>query len=296
MSVIPTNPRRLASGLMRRFGAATQVRFAYPLKIGRSWFRVPVIDGVGAGLLAAHERWFSKVVGLLLRDAPDALFVDIGANVGQTLLKVRGEHPHVPYVAFEPNPHCVHYLHELIRANPSLHGVVVYPVGLADRTQVIGLLVEYDTDSQGTVVRDFRRADSDKHQILVALVDAASVTHFTAERYIIKIDVEGGELDVLNGLDSLLRERRPPVICEVLPAYSPERTVRVERQQQLEQRLRDWRYAAVRLPTKEKPSVVSEFGIHSNLDWSNYALVPSERQDLIDGILALDLGDQGRVG
>jgi len=274
---------------MRRFGATTQVRFSYPLKVARQWFRVPVIDGVGADHLAAHERWFSPVLGVLLRAVPSALFIDIGANVGQTLLKVRGEYPEVPYVAFEPNPHCVHYLHELIRQNPTLHDVVLYPVGLADRVQMIPLIVEYDTDSQGTVVRDFREADEKKQQILVALVDTKCIEHFKTEHYIFKIDVEGGELEVLVGLREVLRQHRPPVICEVLPAYSPTHSVRVERQTRLEQALREWGYVAVRIPTSDKPSVVTEFGIHSNLDWTNYVLVPTENQALVKALLGLDL-------
>jgi len=279
---------------MRRFGATTQVHFSYPLKVGQQWFRVPVIDGVGADHVAPYERWFGPVLAVLMRATPGALFVDIGANVGQTLLRVRGEYPAVPYVAFEPNPHCVHYLHELIRENPSLRDVVLYPVGLADRVQMVPLIVEYDTDGQGTVVPDFRAADDTKQRILVALVDIGCVEHFTFQNYIFKIDVEGAELEVLTGLKSLLEERRPPVICEVLPAYTSTNRVRVERQNRLEQALREWRYIAVRISMQDGPSVVTEFGIHSKLDWTNYVLVPNENQALLSALLSVDLRSQER--
>jgi FkbM family methyltransferase len=289
MRAVPRDPRRLAAGLMRRFGATTQVRFSYPLKVGHQWFRIPVIDGVGADHVAPYERWFGPVLALLMRATPGALFVDIGANVGQTLLRVKGEYPDVPYVAFEPNPHCVHYLHELIRQNPTLRDVVLYPVGLADRVQMIPLIVEYGTDGQGTVVPDFRSADETKQRIMVALVDIGRIEQFTAEKYIFKIDVEGAELEVLMGLESILEQRRPPLICEVLPAYTSTHPVRVERQARLEQALRAWRYVAVRIPLRDRPSVVTEFGIHSNLDWTNYVLVPSENQALLSALLSLDL-------
>lgn len=274
---------------MRRLGEATQLRFSYPLKLGAARFRVPVIDGVGADHLAAHEPWLSPVVALLLRERPGSTFVDIGANVGQTLLKVRAEHPAVSYVAFEPNPHCVHYLLELIRLNPSLQDVVVYPVGLGARDEILSLIVESETDSQATVIPNFRGGDDRKQRLRVAVVNAERVEHFSEPKLVFKIDVEGGELEVLLGLDALLRQRRPPVICEVLPAYDASRVVRIERQQRLERQLREWKYAAVRIPMRDRPTVVTEFGIHSNLDWTNYVLVPEEDRALTEQLLALEL-------
>lgn len=36
---------------------------------------------------------------------------------------------------------------------------------------------------------------------------------------IVKIDVEGGELEVLRGLQGTLARHRPLVVCEILPTY-----------------------------------------------------------------------------
>lgn len=289
MFELAKDSRRLASAVLRRISTTTQVRFNYPLWTGASRFKVPVINGVGADLLRNREAWLDAVIALLVREDPSAVFVDVGANIGQTMLKVRAAHPTIAYVAFEPNPYCVHYLRELIQQNEQLADVVVYPVGLSDKTQILFLILENLVDLEGTVVGNFRKGDDRKIKIPVALFHPRDLAQAMNFRMLLKIDVEGGELDVLQGLSENLSAHRSPVICEVLPAYSADNWVRVERQTALQALLAEWNYVAVRVPAREPPSVVSEFGIHSNLDWINYVLVAKEQSDLIAKILSLKI-------
>ena len=44
-------------------------------------------------------------------------FIDVGVNLGQTLLKVAAIDPGRAYVGFEPNPACVDYVWKLIETN-----------------------------------------------------------------------------------------------------------------------------------------------------------------------------------
>ena len=41
-------------------------------------------------------------------------FIDVGVNVGQTLLKLKSISSEINYLGFEPNPNCVNYLKNLI--------------------------------------------------------------------------------------------------------------------------------------------------------------------------------------
>ena len=289
MFELAKDPRRLASGILRRISTATQVRFNYPLWAGASRFKVPVINGVGAELLRNREPWLDAVISLLVREDPTAVFVDVGANIGQTVLKVRAAHPGLAYVAFEPNPYCVHYLRELIQENEQLSDVVVYPVGLSNKTQIMVLILKNEFDQEGTVVHNFRQGDDRKLKVPVALFHPRDLDQAMNFRMLLKVDVEGGELEVLEGLSERLLADRSPVICEVLPPYSADNRVRVERQTALQARLSEWGYVAVRVPTREPPSVVSDFGIHSNLDWINYVLVAKEQSQLIAKVLDLKI-------
>lgn len=279
------NPWRLASGLMRRISAKTSLRLSYPLGKGASGFRIPVIDGVGAEHLVSHEPWLNAILPTLLRRYPEALFVDVGANIGQTLLKVRSLEPRRRYLAFEPNPYCVFYLRELIRRNVTLHDVVLYPMGLSNRTCTMDLIVENPTDSEGTVISHFRKGDDRKTRLPVVLFQPDDLEFSHEQSLLFKIDVEGGEVEVLEGLDALVRRTRCSLICEVLPAYTPDNKLRLERQHLVELKLAEWDYDMIRIPNQEPPVLVSEFGVHGNLDWTNYVFLPREQSELREDIL-----------
>jgi FkbM family methyltransferase len=46
---------------------------------------------------------------------------------------------------------------------------------------------------------------------------------------ILKVDVEGAELEVIEGLKSWINETRPIIIIEVLPVYTVENKFRLQR-------------------------------------------------------------------
>jgi FkbM family methyltransferase len=91
----------------------------------------------------------------LLRRIPGGL-LDVGANLGQTLVKYRAAEPERPYVGFEPNPFCTHYLRELNRVNR--FNAQFIPVGLGDRTDLIRFSSFSDSpaDPMATTVPKFR--------------------------------------------------------------------------------------------------------------------------------------------
>jgi hypothetical protein len=62
------------------------------------------------------KSWKTELIERLL--GPESgLFVDVGANLGQTLLDLWSINPNIPYLGFEPNLACICYLKELIQIN-----------------------------------------------------------------------------------------------------------------------------------------------------------------------------------
>ena len=89
--------------------------FQLSIKINGKKFKVPVILNMGFLNLKIKEDWFSNFI----KSHPlpkDTVFVDVGVNVGQTLLTFRSCSNNF-YFGFEPNPSCVFYLRSLISAN-----------------------------------------------------------------------------------------------------------------------------------------------------------------------------------
>jgi FkbM family methyltransferase len=148
-----------------------------------------------------------------------AVALDIGANVGwHTLLMASRVGPGGQVYAFEPNASTRARLVAAVDAN-LLSQVIVDPRAVAGRTGVHGFQAPpagHVWDGTGHLTADSRSAP---HRIASITLD-----EFVAERQIgridlVKIDVEGWELAVLQGARRMLRVLRPPVVFEFDPAY-----------------------------------------------------------------------------
>src|SRR5438552_790474 len=87
-----------------------------------------------------NRSWKSEILKCLVHPH-DGAFIDVGANVGQTLLDLHLSCPGTQYVGFEPNVACVTYLRELIKTN-SMSNCQILPVALADKNEC-RLLMRY---------------------------------------------------------------------------------------------------------------------------------------------------------
>jgi FkbM family methyltransferase len=243
-------------------------------------FLIPIIGEIGLDHLRDEEVWMGIFLRKVSHKFKDKIFLDIGVNIGQTLLKVIFLNKKQNYIGFEPNASCVSYVNELIRVN-ALSTIAIFPVALSDHTGEINLQFYHDrkTDSSASLVQGFR-ADKVVYTRKVFTVDANSI-HFDDSIGLIKIDVEGAELEALKGLERHLQIDRPLVVCEVLPVYNESNEFRVDRQNEIEKFLKRNKYEIVRINEFGSGSFISCFGIHSNLTDSNYCFYPSEiRQEI----------------
>ena len=176
------------------------------------------------GLTGFTSGWIGHIIELVLRHEEGA-FVDIGANVGQTLLQflsvdTQGRN----YVGFEPNVESFQFTHELIRRN-QLHNCSVYPVAMSDcnafaKMYTLGL---DKTDQTASIASE--RASGKLLSFIPTLRFDEVLSSLEITRIaLVKIDVEHAELEVLRGMVDTLKTLRPYVICEVLP---PDNSVRL---------------------------------------------------------------------
>jgi len=154
---------------------------------------------------ALDDQHFRVVLASTL--AHDSTFVDVGANQGKMLAEALRVAPNGRHLAFEPLPRLAS---ELRRAYPR---VDVREIALSDRKGDASFLhVVNATGYSGLRERDYP-AGVEVQEITVrtARLDD-EIDDLTPA--LVKIDVEGGELQVLRGAAEMLTRTRPVVWFE----------------------------------------------------------------------------------
>jgi FkbM family methyltransferase len=266
--------------ITRKLGLLRHVNWVITVCVGGKNVRIPVIGGVKAG---NTEIWMIDLLDRL-RKIKGGAFLDVGVNLGQTLIKLKSLKSEVEYIGFEPNPICVSYVRELIRENRFSNCVLV-PAGLFKEERLIELefFSPDDADSTASLIKNFRPDEKIYHKMLVPVFRFESIAGVFNPPQIgfIKIDVEGAELEVIEGLYSTIQSYRPIILLEILPVYSSENKIRRERQGKLEQIFRGLNYKVFRIvksdnDTYVKLQRVEEIGIHSDLSCCDYIAIPEE--------------------
>lgn len=250
-------------------------------------FIIPITKGNGYNNLFMSELWMIPLLRTLLEKVgSEKKFIDIGVNIGQTLLKLRSVSADINYSGFEPNPTCVNYVNELININTNINSAntELYPVGLSESTQILALNLFSDNamDSAASLIE--ARGDKVKRKIFVPIFNALDIdakTDTFKNIGIVKIDVEGVELEVLNSLSEILMRERPLILIEILPVYDSKNTKRYEKQQKIEALFSGINYTIHRIIRNNSGQFshlekIQNIGIHSNLEYCDYTIIPDE--------------------
>ena len=258
-----------------------KVNLSGSITVKGSSIRTPIIYGI---VCSIEEPWMADILAILLKKKNGA-FIDVGVNVGQTLVQMKAIDRDRQYIGFEPNPSCIFYVENLISVN-SFSNCTLVPAGLhiENTIMVLDIFSDDQTNSGGSLVEGFRadRKNNRVHKrILVPVYSFETATHGIKWDAIsvIKIDVEGGELEVFKSLTKCIADFQPYILLEVLPAYSSDNTLRLCRQNELLQLVKDVRYTIYRLKKHatgkfKGVELVNDFGIHANLQDCDYLLLP----------------------
>ncbi|MDB9964265.1 FkbM family methyltransferase [Vicingaceae bacterium] len=242
-------------------------------------FKVPILGKTGYSNAFMTEIWMSGLLKNLL-SLKEGVFIDVGVNIGQTLLKLRSIDSEKEYFGFEPNPSCVQYTERLINQNKFKHSSI-FPFGISNKSEigVLNFFHQGDTDSTASIIPNFRLNQKIVKKQYVPLYDISYFEKFIEGKSvsILKIDVEGAELEVLASFSSLLEIYKPFLLIEILPAYDDSNKIRIDRQNEIKNILHDSDYSILRI-SKSKLRIdkfipLDDFGIHSDLALCDYVCV-----------------------
>jgi len=220
-----------------------------------------------------------------LLPSTNGMLVDVGMNLGQTLVWLKTYNPEIPYLGFEPNPTCVAYVKELIRVN-RWKACTVFNVALWKEETQGWLYIRHPIDASATIVRGFKQFTLSVKPMPVKLTSADAVLSrgVMAPPRLVKIDVEGAELEVVQGMTQTLQQYRPFVVCEILPVYdadNPHLYPRLQRQEKLIDIMEQLGYSLFRIVSAKKLLPLKRIGVHRNFSWSNYLFVHQDHWPVV---------------
>ncbi len=263
------------------------LNFVIKIRINGKRFKIPFIGSkMGTENILLQEAWFTKLVKHISTqsDLSQMEFIDIGTNIGQTLLKVKSLDADIKYVGIEPNVVCVNYMFKLIKLN-NFTNVRIFPVGLAEKNDMLTLYADNEFASGASMIHSFRSKQKIKHEYNTPVFSGDFILS-KCNPYLIKIDVEGFELDVIKGLNETMLNERPLFICEILPNYSNRESERYRRQLELQNILHKLDYSIYRVNEKNgKLNYLEEIGLFESMDETNYVFVPNDKSALLTDLL-----------
>jgi FkbM family methyltransferase len=176
-----------------------------------------------------YEKELQELSSELLAAHTDGIVLDIGANLGSYGIPLAKRNPHLQFECFEPQ-RIVYYQ---LCANTFLNrlsNVYTHNVGLSNEQRVTSyVLPNYAEETNiGAFSIDFDTRLKDYEVRSEGVTERMIIIPLDSMQYekvrLIKIDVEGHELQVLQGAEHTLRENNyPPIIFEAWTWKFPEK-------------------------------------------------------------------------
>jgi FkbM family methyltransferase len=201
---------------LRRAGlgpAVDRVRGRFERGLGRF---TTEIDGLRlTGMVALHTAYADELrdagreatMSRLFAEAatPGALVVDVGAHLGWLSMQAaRRVGPAGRVIAFEPNPRTRPLLEHNLRDNGLADRVRIEPRALGARPGRLSFYLSPAGDTSS-----LHRQAAEDEPVEVEVVTGDAVLAGGPAPSVIKLDVEGGELDALAGLEATIHRAGP---------------------------------------------------------------------------------------
>jgi FkbM family methyltransferase len=172
-------------------------------------------------------NWDKRVYLSFVR--PGDTVLDVGANVGahavflSHLVREAGR-----VLAFEPLPPNIDALRLTIRRRSRIDNITIFPFAVGNpgntRQEVVISAPGDDLTQASLHIQEAgsweRDANIREFKALLTKLDAESDVNALASIDFVKIDVEGGELDVLKGASQILARHRPLIYCEMSESWT----------------------------------------------------------------------------
>ena len=237
--------------------------------------KYPIVYGMGRGYVVPKEAWMGQCLNAFI-SCKEGSVIDVGVNVGVYLVKLKVLTDNVEYYGFEPNAVCNYYTNELIRMN-NFSNARVLPVALSDKLGVQTLYADRLGDKGASMVLEMKASANLEYSSDIVTVrgdefiDILGIKDISA----IKIDVEGAELYVLNGLIKTIEKFRPFFYIEIWADQAKSKND-VERISNIYELITSRDYSVLSVNSDQRIEKVSSADDMFDQYDPNYMFVPNE--------------------
>jgi len=167
-------------------------------------------DSIVGEYMLTGQGWdplMHKFIGDSVRVCEGGVVIEVGANVGASLIPVCSEFPNTTFHMIEPIPQ----FFELLKKNKesfNASNALLYNVAVSDVPDRV-LKIQCDQGNAGALVMEGVIID-----IVTVKTDTLDRMFRDAKIAFVKIDVDGYEINVLRGAQELLKRNKPHVFME----------------------------------------------------------------------------------
>tara|TARA_B100002051_G_C16544750_1_gene539399 strand:+ start:48 stop:836 length:789 start_codon:yes stop_codon:yes gene_type:complete len=159
----------------------------------------------------------------LLGDIDNIIIFDVGAHIGNTVKKYKSVFPNSKIFAFEPSEKPYQRLLDIFKNDKE---ILISHYALSNNCNIKTLFLSSSNNLNSLKKPNKRAWGFDKKQTIK--VETNTINHFCAKNIIkhiniLKLDVQGSELDVLEGAKSMLLSQKIDLVYiewQVVPLYN----------------------------------------------------------------------------
>jgi hypothetical protein len=167
------------------------------------------------------------------------------------------------------------------------------PVAIGKSTSMTTLQLynESAVDPSASVIENFRSPETVRYKLNIPMFRFSDIEFEDSFKIgILKIDVEGAELEVLESLIERIKADSPLIFIEILPVYNRKNSTRIIRQKKIQELLYTNNYSIFRVLKQRNKYLgikhITEFEIHSDLNQCDYILIPTNMSGQIKKVLS----------
>jgi FkbM family methyltransferase len=191
--------------------------FLARLPLGRE-IEVRYREGIGLSMLLEGQFEGAEIEALCTYAHRDSAAIDVGANIGiYTVVLATAIGTGGRVLAFEPAPENVGRLRRNLQIN-GISNADLFPVAVGARSGCVELYLSDDPAAHSTSVVAAERRVGRSMPVAASSLDVVWNEARRPGVSVVKIDVEGTELGVLEGARELLAACRPTLLIEIKSA------------------------------------------------------------------------------